>query len=491
MAKKPARQSTKARKSKRDNPKTPNLNKIMERIYTNTLDGVEKQFDLGSSDSAKYRLSSGLLMGDFISGGGFSYGMTTVFGPEQSGKSTYTMTGIRSAIKQRVPLIAHFDAEGTAQADPDFAAAILRVKSLDEIYGKKIGGEWSIPPLVRYWDTTIIEKYFDSLVRLLNRIPDKLYLRERDEWFLRVALQGSEGKRQAPFLELGEADNKLSDKQFAWIPTKNPYPQALIVPDSYVTFLSENIDENEEVDGGLAEQARSFAKHLRRVVGKFRRKQVAVFGANQLRERPGVVMGPKTYEPAGNALKLYSSMRFAMTPRATPNSWRTQKLKTSQYSEEPSVEGRGTDAYAWKHIKNVKNKFGTPWMECWSRVWIRDRHSRGRGFDPVFDTAEFLRTIGLAEFGQKHAIKFNKSDLHPFSGKTLSWEEFKTLIVAEEWSDPDVVRAAGKITKGKEINLRAMCFDLVRSGKAMQIYNDNLSSASNKRKDKLVDLEAA
>jgi RecA/RadA recombinase len=470
------------------------INNFTVRVYSNILDEVENKFDLSAGEASKYRLSSGLLMVDWICSGGLVAGMTTVAGPEQSGKSTLTMGAIYSGIQAGIPIIGHFDAEGTAQSDPDYAAAIYRVKSLDEIYGKRINNEWQIIPKVRYWDTTILEKYFNSMVRMLSGLPDKMYNRETDQWYLRIALTGTLAKRQAQFLKIGDIDDKLSNKNFAWIATDNVYPQALIVPDSYVTFLSEDVEEKEEMGGGLAAQARDFALHLKRVVGKFRRKQVAVFGTNQLRERPGMVMGPRIYEPGGNALKLYSSVRLAATPRAAPDKWRHDK-KISQFSTEPSVEGAGEDAYAWKHIKNTKNKTGTPWQECWTRVWIRDCESRGRGFDVVYDTATFLITIGLAREGQRHKIEFIKSDLHALSGKTLTWFEFKTLIIAEEYKSPMAVANAkkliNKLGRGKDIKLRQWCFNLLRTGKAMELSNANNNAMRERRKAKpLRDLEA-
>jgi hypothetical protein len=469
-----------------------NQNNTIANIYAGLLDGTEKEFDLAGSDATKDRLSYGLLTVDLISGGGLVAGMTTASGQEQSGKSTLTLAAIRSGIQAKIPIICHYDAEGTAQSDTDYVAAILRVKSLDEIYGQKVNGVWRIPPKVRYWDTTILEKYFNSMVRTLNRLPDKIYLRERGQWFLRVARDGKAGKQQAAFLKLGDPDGKLSNKNFSWIPTTNAYPQALIVPDSYVTFLPEDVDNEEEATNALAEQAREFAKHLRRIVGKFKRKQVVVFGVNQWRDRPGMVMGPKNYEPAGNALKLYSSVRYTLTPRAVPNNWR-HEAKFSQYNLEPSVEGDGDDAYAYKHIKNIKNKAGTPWQECWTRVWVKDRRGRGRGFDPVYDTAQFLFMTGLAKEGKRHLIQFAKSDLHPFSGKQLSWHEFKALIIAEEYRNAAAIHIANKVLRGikgggNEIRLRALCFRWLRNGKALELFNAHVATGSKARG--FADLEA-
>lgn len=471
----------------------PSAQEFILNTYGKVLDEIEKDHDLTAGDSSQYRLSTGILMVDWISGGGLVAGMTTVAGPEMSGKSTLTMTAMHSAIKSKVPLIEHFDAEGTAQSDPGYIANILRVKSLDQVYGKRVGGVWQIPPRVRYWDTGVLEKYFNSLVQTLNSIPDKIYNREANQWFLRIALHGKNGKRQARFLDFGERDKKLSDREYAWIPTDNPYPQALIIPDSYVTFLSEKADEEEEMGGGLAEQARDFAKHLKRVVGKFRRKQAIIFGTNQIRENPGVRYGPKTYEPAGNALKLYSLMRFSATPRAVPEKWRSElNKKSGSFSMELSVEGDGRDEYDYKNIRIVKNKTaGTLWSDCWVRVWRKDRRRRGRGIDPAFDTLQFLTTIGLAIEGKQHRAEFTKSELHPLSGKTLTWEEFKTIIIAEEYQHPDMIERAGRIFKrhanGKVVGVRKLCFELIASGKATELFNDMVRA---EKRQKRRDLEA-
>jgi hypothetical protein len=257
--------------------------------------------------------------------------------------------------------------------------------------------------------------------------------------------------------------------------------------------LPEGVEEKEEANNAMAEHAREYSKHLRRVAGKFRRKQIICYGVNQIREKPGVMFGPSQYEPAGNALRHYSNMRNTTNSRAVPEFWKHDK-KFSQYSLEPSAEGNGEDQYAYKHIKNVKNKNSSPWLDGWMRTWVKDVNGKGRGLDPVFDCSEFLWMLGLLEFGKSKRVKFHKSLDMCLAGKELDWLDFKTLIINEEFAyngSNYVADKAGKLWSkhngGKPIKLRAFCQSLLTSGKAKIMYAEQM--AKNQVK-KPVDLEA-
>ncbi len=86
--------------------------------YSALLKTVERQFKLTqSSTDVEARkgsyLSTGLLATDLILGGGFLSGTwCTVFGAEQTSKSTLCMHAIISAVEQDIPLIVYFSYEG-------------------------------------------------------------------------------------------------------------------------------------------------------------------------------------------------------------------------------------------------------------------------------------------------------------------------------------------------------------------------------------------
>jgi RecA/RadA recombinase len=466
----------KSRSNKVSRKPSSNLIEVRRQLYINVLDEVEQQFDLGGSDPAR-RLSTGSLVQDLIIGGGLVSGMTTLFGPEASAKSTAELNILYSGVQAKIPIIAHFDAEGTATSDPNYAGAIYRVRNLEQIYGKRVDDKWIIPPKVRYYDGTILEPTYGAMLYILNRIPDKFYRPERNGWFLRIK---NNDKRIARFLKAGDIDSRLSDKQYTWISTDDDRPQALFGVDSYPVLLPESIDEREEDDSSeaMATQALAYAKVLRKIVGRFKRKQCIVAGVNQLRDRPGVMYGSPIYEPCGNALKLYSSVRNQFSSRYAPKNWRAKGQ--SQYSIEPSVEGRGEDHYAYKFIKNAKNKTAPPWKEGWVRVWIKDTHGVGRGFDVVFDTAYFLEMLGLAKIqGNFQSIKFNRRMDHELAGKQLRWLDFKAQIIGEEYPNSKLV-----VDVRKPLKLRAWCSKLLRDGKSAELLQTYETELIERRRTK-------
>ena len=79
------------------------------------LDAIEKHFSLSGStmDKGELRISSGMLTLDLILGGGIvGGGWYTLFGMEQSGKSTVTTTIMTAALNTEVPIVSLFDYEG-------------------------------------------------------------------------------------------------------------------------------------------------------------------------------------------------------------------------------------------------------------------------------------------------------------------------------------------------------------------------------------------
>ena len=475
MAKKPVVKATKAVKPTKKESKALTITDLQSAAYNKMLDGVEKDVGISSEEIHKQRLSTGTLSIDLIIGGGMRAGMFTLVGKETGGKSTQLMGIFGHAARMKIPVLEYQDVENSV--DPQLTTSIMRIKNMTEVFGKRQEGNWVVQPKIRYYDDNIMETTFDRIVQTLNRIPDKIYRPDLDQWFLVV---DQSNKKLAGFntKTLGNYNTKLSDKGKLWFPTDNPYPQAIFGIDSYPLLLPEGIDEKEESNKGMAQQARAFSAQLIRVVGKLRRKNVILLGTNQIREKPGVMFGPTEYEPSGNALKQNSQVRNWYTPRAVPDEWK-HLPKESKYSEEPSVEGRGVDQYAYKHVGNKKCKWGTPFLETWIRIWISDHNGQGRGICPVFDTYTFLSEVGLVTRSKKQGqnqISFIKGD-HPFSGLSLEWLEFKTLILAEEFKTNDLKEKAEKVYKKYKINkpysIVKSCHQLLSTGAASSAATNN------------------
>ncbi len=79
-----------------------------------TLDGIEKDLSMGGGalNLNEQRMSTGLLGLDLVVGKGMVPGWYTVYGPEQSCKSTGAMAIMSSALLSAVPYKAYFDYEG-------------------------------------------------------------------------------------------------------------------------------------------------------------------------------------------------------------------------------------------------------------------------------------------------------------------------------------------------------------------------------------------
>jgi RecA/RadA recombinase len=440
-------------------------------LYSKVLDGIEKDYSLDSSDLHKHKISSGLICTDLVIGGGLSAGWISISGQEASGKSTLSSHAIKESLKIDIPIRQHRDAEGTVEED--YSKNIFNVKDVKSVYGLKSKGEWVIPSLCRYYDTNIMEKTFDSLIKTTNRLPDKIYRKEDDTWYLVLEPRD---KRTVAFQQiLGEPDRKLKQTTGnLWYPTENPWPQAFVVIDSLPSLISEKSDEAEEKLGGLALNARAFSEFMPRLVGKLRRKNIVIMAINQVREKPMVMYGSPFYEPGGNALRFYSSCRNQIFARATPKEWQSGS-KGSSVCVEKSLIGDGFDEYAYKHFKNTKNKLASPYLDTWTRVWISDRNGQGRGFDLAFDGWLGLQQSGLAteirKQGKKY-LQFEKDlpkSLSDLSKKNVEFSDFKALIYGKELRDREYrelhEKTSKKLNINPSLNIHTSLGKLINTGK--------------------------
>jgi recombination protein RecA len=120
---------------------------------------------------------------------------------------------------------------------------------------------------------------------------------------------------------------------------------ALVVIDSVAALVPKAELEGRIGDQTVGLQARMMGQALRKLVGNLREHETTCLFTNQLREKIGVVYGPKETQPGGRALKFYASQRLDIR--------RIETLKEG----ESAVGNR-------VRVKVVKNKVAAPFAEA-------------------------------------------------------------------------------------------------------------------------------
>lgn len=430
-----------------------------------TLDSIEKHIGLSDASMAmdEKRQSTGLLMQDIVLGGGITAGWYTNFGQEQSCKTTDAVTLLISCLNSDVPVLGLWDFEGSAS--PDYLENIMRnmgvksdVRSIFGVRDEK-SGNWIHAPRVRYRSEAIAEKFFDYIASLQRKLPDKKKI--GDNWYYIY----EDTKENRKIVGDSYDMNYWRKTKMLRVPAKDGTLQALIIVDSYPAMLPEKQDVDDP-NSAIGVQARMFADQLKRVKGKMRSKRMAVVGINQLRLRPMVMCGSPEYEPCGEALKLFSDCRMKFTSRAL-SAIPSAKGK-GQIEEEPSVTyKKGVDNYRYIHVRAHKNKLSRPYLECFLRLWITDAKGNAQGFDPVFDTYEYLRVTGQLQGSRTKGfiLKFSGNE----ATKPLKWLDFKRLILGDRSTIKQICSSIGM----KPVILRDKCFAQIAAGKGIDMFNDH------------------
>lgn len=443
------------------------------------LDATERKFKLTSAsgiDRSKSRVSTGLLSLDLITNGGIVPGAWyTVFGGEQSCKSTLAATITAALIKNQFSGIASlFDAEGST--DPEYYSNIFSTMGVKADIGTIFGvfddksGTWTVKPRVRYYNPDSGEQFFDYMARLLRSLPDKVLI--EGNWYL-IFEDTKQNRASISKLKLEHDANYLRETGKLKVPAQDGSMQAVVLLDSYPAMLPEKQDVDDP-NSAIAVQARMYSDGIKRIKGKMRRKQVTIIGVNQLRSIPMAMYGPTEQEPCGQALKFYSDVRIKMTARALPSGWSGKGMMM----EEPGVDG-GVDQYRFICARTHKNKLGgIPNQETWLRLWVSDADGVARGFDPVFDCYNYLKTLGIVG-GQRNKMKFE--GIPQLEGvKGLTWDQFKTLVIGNK---EQIVELCDKL-KIKPFQIRPWCRKHLASGEGLELYRKALG-----RKDKAADEE--
>lgn len=434
------------------------------------LDTIEKETGMsGGGLGKRVTTSTGLLTLDLILGGGLTSGSwNTFYGGEQSSKSTLSMTQLAvAAVHREIPVLMYFDFEGSY--DAQYMLSLARVHGfkgdITDLFGiQDDDGNYVKKPIIRKYSASVAEKFFNMVYKLEKNLPDKMY--KKGVWW--HVYEGTK-ENKAKYGSL--ADTKYLKKTGnLWIEAPNDQPQALIVVDSYPAMLPANMDDDDG-KAGIGAQARMFSEQLKRIKGRMMSKGVTILGINQLRQKPMVMFGSPEYEPGGEALKFFSDMRLKMVSRAVPPG-EPRKKNSSNFAEEDSIEYKGSkDTYRYVHIRATKNKLSSGSdMEGWVRIWVRDGSGNAKGYDPVFDTYEFMKSLGLLS-GSRNRIKldFDALTIKGLKGShSVSWNDFKRLIVGDKKQVAKVLDSL-KFT-GKRFNIRDKLFALIRSGEAQKMY---------------------
>lgn len=430
--------------------------------FDDLMDGIEKKFKLGHgiiSEEAKRSsvMSTGIISTDIMIGGGIYPGLWyTCFGGEGSAKSTQLMHIKAAAAESGVPILADYDFEGATAASPEYFENILHnmgiKRNFKDVFGEKDAkGKWVTTPLIRPYNVSTAEEFFNPAASLLRALPDKEFRDNR--WFYvydadkagRAATQGKHSK--SLFTETGRLYLEAEDGK----------PQAIFFLDSYPAMFPDRLDAD-DAGAGMAAVARSFSENCPKVGPKLRRKGVTIVGVNQLRLRPAFAMGNPEYEPAGETIKFWSSCRIRQAARA---------LSGAPYSpvdEEASVLGEGlNDNYKFIHMKTIKNKTFAPYQESWQRVWCNNGLGEGSGFDPVWDAFYAGKQTGQIG-GSYKKMQLNFPHLKT---KTITWDDFKRLVLLK---GKLLKQHCGELGIAKDPKIREHLFAQVASGKAHELY---------------------
>lgn len=464
MAKKPATKTTKRTSAVEE--------KAIQRLssyYASRVAEIDKKLDMVAGQSiALTPISTGSLVADYISSGGIHAIFCQVSGPEGAGKSSLGMSVLGEAVRMKVPLIEVHDAEGSIT--PEYANNIFRTFGLDDIFVK--GGP------ANYYDTDVLEDFSERMSQLLKMLPNKVWNTDIKSWAYSIQKGSSSGLLKA--LEgLGLKVDKSASDDTRWIiPTEYGGPEGFVMLDSWMAIFSEKEDE-EGQSGQMAGNATPLNKNLRRFAARFRKKGVAFYSTNQIRENPGQRYGSPLYEPGGNALKHFSQFRMRMFPRAVPQGFERDKESGGLCIEE-DVSGEGYDYYAFKALENTKHKLGRPFMKGMIRIWVADKNGEPRGIDPVFDTIEYLKMTGqLTGNRKKYHLQFRDSikgsAVRALEEIEWSYETLKEVLIYEHFGDRNSLRDLAERTGFTKVpHLRENLFQQVRGDKGL--YGSSVSA---------------
>ena len=219
--------------------------------------------------------------------------------------------------------------------------------------------------------------------------------------------------------------------------------QAVFFLDSLPAMLPKDRSEDDEKNP-TASSARMFSESIPLIKTKLAQKRCTVVAANQIRTNPRQLYGNPQYEPGGEALRHYSDCRVKCVPCAVPKPGKGRIL------DEPCWDGSGIDRYQYSKLTTIKHKGFSPFRETIVRFCFESKGEPGYGMDSVWDTYQFLDSIGAVDRVRGGGMKILLDDLD----FKCDWLEFKALI----------------LNPNSEIKVRDKCSELLESGAAFEMY---------------------
>ena len=174
-----------------------------------------------------------------------------------------------------------------------------------------------------------------------------------------------------------------------------------------------------ELEGAMGEQtvglqARMMGQAMRKLAGHVRAAGATVLFTNQLRERVGVVYGPRETQPGGRALKFYASQRLDI-----------RRIETLKEGEE--AVGNRT------RVKVVKNKLAPPFRQAEFDI------DYGRGISKVGCVLDIAVQTGVVK---------RSGSFFAFGEERLGQGRAKAKAFLEE--RPELVEAIGREARAQQ-----------------------------------------
>lgn len=181
---------------------------------------------------------------------------------------------------------------------------------------------------------------------------------------------------------------------------------------------------------------------------------------------------PDTHTVVTNGVVSHNSdVRLRVFPRAL-SSVPGAKGK-GQIEEEPSIsENGGKDTYRYIHVRAHKNKLSVPNLEGWLRLWITDGDGEARGFDPVWDTYQYMVQTGQIS-GKRASLRLSLNGKE-VPKKAVSWLQLKALVIGTRENKLQVFKTS--LSDLKPFDLRAFCRKQLHSGKGLELFFNHIKS---------------
>jgi RecA/RadA recombinase len=390
----------------------------------------------------KSGLSTGIYSFDLIVGGGLAPGrFSYLYGDTGSAKSTTLYHCLLSALNNSI--ISVFN-DHESSVDPTYLGKIGI--DLDDVCGQRDKkGKWIITPKLRYSVGTTAEATFKFMNQTMKALPDKIQMWDSKSEEFRYFLIHPEYKYKPTWMHINKG---LKDGQI--IELGDFSPQMVFITDSLKSMLPEAKDLDIDSDP-IAMQARCFSQNFPLVKSLIGSKNCIYLATNHLNLNPMTKFGNPETESGGKAVQFYPDLKLKMHVN------RAQ----SKIIEEPHASGEGIDRYIMGKTTVIKNKSGPCFRSSDFRIWIDEQGFPGRGIDPVFDIFNFLQMCGLIDTlsKQSYGIKLPSWETDKFS-----WKEFKEMVLVRE----------------KGAMLKAQIEELLREGKAQELYYQTLALSKGK-----------